>query len=175
MNTTRKSNARFSPIFTTVSLLALAAILLSACSFGGVSFLPGSVAVSITLTEDMLNRNLTSHGVSRLDGDCTIHLTEVELHDGYIRYFGYRDRWFAPDIPGSFDMSLSSQNGALKAEITAVDMPGLSLESRCVEQTNKEMVQAFTNMIEDSQGSLYFEEVSVDENALQIKVKVNLD
>ena len=175
MNTTRKSNARFSPVFTAVSLLAAAAILLSACSFGSVSFLPGSVAVSITLTEDMLNRDLTSHGVSRFDGDCTIHLTGVELHDGYIRYFGYRDRWFGPDVPGSFDMSLSSQNGALKAEITAVDMPGLSLESRCVEHANNEMVQAFTSMIEDSHGGLYFEEVSVDENALRMKIKVNLD
>jgi len=184
------TNTRKSPVLIAVTLLAVTALFLSACSFGSVDIYPGSVTVDIALTEEMLNEGLPSHGWHGWHGvdlhdvidnvktpnDCEMTtLTGIELHDGFIRFVGTIDQAKGPDVPATIDLSLSAENGALKAEIISVDMPGLTLQSPCIAEANHDMAVAFTEMVVDTHGELLFKEVVVEEGVWRMKVQVYID
>jgi hypothetical protein len=184
------TNTHKTPVLIAVTLLAVTALFLSACSFGRLDINPGSVTVDIALTEKMLNEGLPSHGWRGwygvdlhdvIDGlkttdDCEMTtLTGIELHDGFIRFVGTIDQANGPDAPAAIDLNLSAENGALKAEITSVDMPGLTLKSPCIAEANHDMAAAFTKMVVDVHGELLFKEVVVEEGVWRMKVQVNID
>jgi hypothetical protein len=147
-NQMMKTNSKTSFAFV-ASLLAVFALGLSACTH----FHP-SGRISQTV-------------------DVTIH--EAEMHDGFVRFVGTKGQPDGSRLAGSFDLSLSAVDGALKAEIVAVDMPGVDLNDRCIVEANHEMEEEFTHMAGDMDGEVQFQEVVVEEGALRMKIKVDVE
>jgi hypothetical protein len=173
------------PILLVAGLLALMALTTLACSFSGAGVSELSPVVDITLTEDMLD---WATGMADFqydgpfggwyvpyhnDGPCEgllEEVTRIEMHDGYMRFIGRKD-----GAAGSFDLSLGAENGALKAQIVAVDIPGIELGDEVVAEINRELEEELTEVVRDTQGDVQFEKVEVTENGLRMKVKVDLD
>lgn len=170
------THSRKNPIFLVVSLAMLALTTL-ACSFGGVRMRPHSPVVNITIYEEELNWFSLETGVNA-GGNCD-HLidevTRIELHDGFIRFIGEVYQEDGTDVNGSLDLSLGAENGQLKAEVIAVDIPGMDLNHYCIVRANRRLESAFKQMFSDTQGEILFKEVNVEEDYLKMKLQVNLD
>jgi len=173
------------PILLVAGLLALMALTTLACSFSGVGVSKLSPVVDITLTDDMLGwaagvedfHNVGPSGGWYIpfhnDGEwegLLDEVTRIEMHDGYLRFVGRKDR-----EAGSFDLSLGAVDGALKAEVVAVDIPGIELSSPVVVEANRELERALTEVVADLQGDVIFKEVEVKEGSWRMKVQVDLD
>jgi hypothetical protein len=197
MNTQTHKN----PVLLIIAMLAMTVLITSACSFSNVKvYTPAPVVVDVTLYEDQFNDFSMNDGVRVTDGYTVhftdhygvyltkndgIHLTDhchvldratrVELHDGYIRFVGTNLQPDGSEVEGSLDLSLTAENAQLKAEIFAVDIPGIDLNNRCVVESNEEMEYAFTHMLDYSPGEVMFKEVTVEEGVLRMKIQVNLN
>ena len=197
MNTQTHKN----PVLLIIAVLVMTALISSACSFSNVQvYTPAPVVVDITLYEDQFNGFSKNDGVRVTDG-YTVHFTEpfgvyltkndgvhltddcqvldratrVELHDGYIRFVGTKLQPDGSEVEGSLDLSMTAENGQLKAKVIAVDIPGIDLNNRCVVESNEEMEYAFTHMLDYTPGDVMFKEVKVEEGVLRMKIQVNLD
>ena len=179
MNTQKKS------ILMVAGLLALLALSSIACSFSGGGARTFSPVVDVVLTEDMLDwasgkADFQNGGLPggwyvpfHNDGpyeELLDEYTRIELHDGFLRFLGSKD-----GQAGSFDLSMGAEDGALKAQVVAVDIPGLELDDSLVAQVNREIEQALTEMVRDTQGEVEFKKVEVREGTLRMKVKVYID
>jgi hypothetical protein len=188
MNTqTRKNHVLF-----IVITLAMLAIVSSACSFhtgmvGGVS-----QVVDITLDEEQLNQAEPTLNINGYDfkGNLakpafTIHrhnfwdgllvdVSRIELHDGYLRFLGTHIQPDGSRVDGSIDLSLGAENGRLVASIIAMDIPGIELNDPIVIEINEDLEADLSPMDFDSHASVYFKEVKVTENALCMKIKVDV-
>jgi hypothetical protein len=190
------------PVLLIVAMLAMTVLITSACSFSNVKvYTPSPVVVDITLYEDEFNDlsmndgvhltdhysvHFTEHYGVYLSTNEGVHLTDhcqpvldratrVELHDGYIRFVGTKLQPDGSEVEGSLDLSLTAENGQLKAKIFAVDIPGVDLNNRCITESNKELEYAFTHMLDYTPGEVVFQEVTVEEGVLRMKIQVNVN
>jgi hypothetical protein len=165
------------PILVIVLFITAIALTSLACSFNPVRISPIHISpisptIDITLPQDLFDR-ASQKADFHADGtfeNLLDRITRVELHDGYIRFIGENDR-----VQGSVDLSITAEDGALKAEVIAIDIPGLALGDEVVTAANQELEEAFTDMVEDSNGKVIFKEVSVVEGGLRLKIQVNID
>ena len=189
------------PVLLIIAVLAMTALISSACSFSNVQvYTSAPVVVDITLYEDQFNGFSMNDGVRVNDG-YTVHFTEpfgvhfhkndgihltdhchvldhatrIELHDGYIRFVGTKLQPDGSEVEGSVDLSLTAENAQLKAKVFAVDIPGIDLNNRCVVESNEEMEYAFTHMLDYTPGDVMFKEVKVEEGVLRMKIQVNIN
>jgi hypothetical protein len=87
-----------------------------------------------------------------------------------IRVFGTRTQ-NGNTVEGSFDVNTVLDQGALKASITALNIPGLNMDSPIIQQINNELSAAFGEQISQQQeGSI--SSVQVTEDALNIVIEV---
>lgn len=181
------------PVLLIVAMLAMTVLITSACSFSNVKvYTPSPVVVDITLYEDEFNDlsmndgiHLTDHYGVYFSTNDGIHLTDqchvldrttrVELHDGYIHFVGTKLQPDGSEVKGSLDLSLTAENAQLKAKILAVDIPGVDLNNRCVTESNKELEYAFSHMLDYTPGEVLFQEVTVEEGVLRMKIQVNVN
>lgn len=167
-----------SPVRLSIVLLLIVAFSTTACSLHGVRVDTISpIAVDIVIDEGGFYR-FPGHDGLHLTDQCRYlldHITRVEFHDGYIRYLGTKVQPGGVEVQGSLDLSMTAENGQLKATITAVDIPGIDLTDRCIVDANQKMEEAFTEMVFDTHGEVVFNEVTVEEGALRMKIQVNLD
>ena len=165
------------PIFIVALFIAALTLTSLACSFNPVRvspihISPMSPTIDITLPQSLFDRasQKADFHVGGTFEDLLDQITQVELHDGYIRFIGENG-----SQAGSFDLSLTAEDGALKAEVIAVDIPGFGLGDEVVTEANQEMEEAFTDMVADSNGEVVFKEVTVVEGGLRMKIQVNID
>jgi hypothetical protein len=177
--TTLKSSILF------VAVLAMV-IFTSACSFPGVMVSPGTVYVDgvrvspetvyvdVTLLEDEFNQG-SLIGDHHMGHPC-VHLldtfTRVEIHEGFMRYFGTKHQPGRSEVEGSFDLVLAAENGVLKAEIIAVNIPGIDLDDHIVLEVNRELEDELTHMVYHTDGVVYFDEVVLREGEMDLKLHV---
>jgi hypothetical protein len=165
------------PILVVVLFIAAIALTSLACSFNPVKISPIHISpisptIDITLPQDLFDRasqKADFHSGGTFE-NLLDHITRVELHDGYIRFIGENNQ-----VQGSFDLSLTAEDGALKAEVVAANIPGLDIGDEVVTAANQELEEAFTDMVQDSNGEVVFKEVSVVEGGLRLKIQVNID
>ena len=198
MNTQTHKN----PVLLIIAVLVMTALISSACSFSNVQvYTPAPVVVDVTLYEDQFNGFSKNDSVRVTDG-YTVHFTEpfgvyftkndgihltdhcqnvldhatrVELHDGYIRFVGTKLQPDGSEVEGSLDLSLTAENGQLKAKVFAVDIPGIDINNLCVVESNEELEYAFTHMLDYTPGDVMFKEVTVEEGVLRMKIQVNIN
>jgi hypothetical protein len=173
------------PVLLIAGLLALMALTTLACSFSGAGVSKLSPVVDISWTDELLGwaegaadfRNVSQSGDWYIpfhnDGEwegLLDQVTHIEMHDGYLRFVGSKDR-----EAGSFDLSLGAVDGALKAKIVAVDIPGIEMSSPVVVEANRELERALTEVAADLRGEVIFKEFEVTEGSWKMKVQVDLD
>jgi hypothetical protein len=165
------------PYLLIALLLAFVALTSLACSFQPftmkpITISPISPTFDITLPGDLFDR-LSQRTYFHVGGsleNLLDRVNRVELHDGFIRFYGENDR-----LEGSFDLSLTAEDGAFKAEVIAVDIPGRELNDTVVARANQELEEAFTEMVEESNGEVVFQEVTIAEGGLRLKFQINTD
>jgi hypothetical protein len=164
------------PVLFVVISLTMLALLTLACS----SLTPGhgeiSQVVDITLDEQMFNYSSPTFKVDNhvFWEDLDVDINRLELHDGYLRFLGTRILPDGSAADCSIDLSLGAENGMLTARIIAVDIPGLELSDPAVVEINQEMEATLSLNGFDPDAVILFKEVAVTEDALRIKVQVDI-
>lgn len=171
-----KPQTRKFPAFFAVLSLALLAFITSAC----LPFSPRlgeiSQVVDITLDEELFSQsspNFTVNGHNFWE-DLDVDVDRLELHEGYLRFLGTQSMPDGSLADCSIDMQLGAVNGMLTARIIALDIPGTLLGDKKVVVINQYLkaylsLEGFT-----PRAGIRFDEVEVLEDALRIKVQVNI-
>ena len=160
-------------------ILSVAAVVLLvslACSIGGLTFNGNAATLDVKLTEEnlkMLVERAADASASVDDNSLLEHLTDIELHDGFMRLFGTQTVNSTP-VDGSLDVSLGASNGMLQAEIIAVDFPGLDMNDPRVQQANETIARELTKIVNETSGEVTFQKAEVREDALYLTVQVKL-
>ncbi len=170
-----KSNTRKQPVFFIIAMLAALALSSLACSMSGVTLSNNSALIDITLNQDEINRFLNRAEVHQdFSGDRLLDkVTSVEMHDGFIRVFGYANQSDGSRVDGSFDVSFAAENDLLKVQIIDVNMPGIELNDARIVKANQEITDGLTESVRDSNGDVKYKEASVKDGVLKMKVQVN--
>jgi hypothetical protein len=159
-----------------VVLLAVILLAVSACSHMDVTINPEDLQLSITLRQQDFDPWLENTEFSMYVDD--LHLldviTSLELHDGFIRYLGYI---ILPDrsiIRGSYDVSITAEDGGLKTRIIAMDIPGMKMDDTWIARQNYQLEREFRRMVAHADEDVYFESVQLDESMMTLKLHVHL-
>ena len=157
-------------------LAVLSFLLLAVVGCGPLNFGLNSRAVTITidLDEGILNRLLSEaqNQVTAVNGEALLaEISQIDFQaPDTIRVFGSRNQNGSP-IEGSFDVQTLLDQGALKVNISAVNIPGYSLDSPAIQQINNELSKAFTEQINQQQEGA-ISSVQVTEDALSLVIEV---
>lgn len=157
-------------------LVVLSFLLLAVVGCGPLNFGINSRAVTITidLDEGILNRLLSEaqNKVVAVNGEALLaEISQIDFQaPDTIRVFGSRNQ-NGSTIEGSFDVQTLLDQGALKVNISAVNIPGYSLDSPAIQQINNELSKAFTEQINQQQEGA-ISSVQVTEDALSLVIEV---
>ena len=164
------------PLLIITIFIAVLALTSLACSSNPVRISPIHISpisptIDITLPQSLFDKasQKSDFHMSGTFENLLDRITSVELHDGYIRFIGENG-----SVEGSFDLSLTAEDGMLKAEVISIDIPGFELGDEVVTEANQELEEAFTDMVADSHGEVVFKEVTVVEGGLRLKIQVNI-
>jgi hypothetical protein len=172
-----KSQTRKSPVLFVVLSLAILALATTACSYHH-PLQMGELhqVVDISLDEELFHDAQPGFTIHDHDfwEDLDVDVDRMELHDGYLRFLGTKLMPDGSRANCSIDVVLGAQNGDLTANIIAVDIPGMELTDPKVVAINQEMeVEVSLNDL-DPDATILFQDVEVTEDALRIKVQVNI-
>lgn len=157
-------------------LVVLAFLLLAVVGCGPLNFGLNSRAVTITvnLDEGILNRLLSEaqSQVTAVSGEALLaEISNIDFQaPDTIRVFGSHNQ-NGSNVEGNFDVKTVLDQGALKVNISAVNIPGYSLDSPAIQQINNELSKAFTEQISQQQEGA-ISSVQVTEDALSLVVEV---
>lgn len=159
------------------TLLALVSFLLLALvGCGPLNFGLNSRAVTITvkLDEGILNRLLSEaqSQVTAVNGQALLaEISQIDFQaPDTIRVFGSHNQ-NGSTVEGSFDVQTLLDQGALKVNISAVNIPGYTLDSPAIQQINNELSKAFTEQINQQQEGA-ISSVQVTEDAVNLVIEV---
>lgn len=166
----------FNSKITVFAILAMVLLTTMACSMGGINFNGNKAVIDVTLTQNQINSWLQNpEGDVTVSGEKLLNkITSIELHDGFIRVFGEAEQSDGTSVPGSFDMSVGTENDALKIQIIAVDIPVVTLDDPRIVKANAEMATELARSVNESNGEVLFKEASVTEAGLKLKLEVKL-
>ncbi len=159
-----------------IVLMALAMLLATlACSFTGSLNTGKDLNVNVSLKESDIN-HILENSTSKLDqkDDLLDKIDHVDLKDGVIQVFGTYERDGATK-EGSYNVSLSAENGQLMAKIVEVNIEGITLDSSQVTKINDELSKDLSQAASENQGKVEFTKVEVTDDAVNISVKVILN
>ncbi len=98
-------------------------------------------------------------------------ITSIDMQPGLIRMFGTYTNSSGSSVPGSVDLTISAKDGALDAEITAVDIAGLDIDHPRVTRVNDVMSDAFADEASDDD-EVEFVKVDIAEDGMEITIRV---
>jgi len=157
-------------------VVALLIVMLTVVGCGPLNFGINTRAVTITvnLDEGTLNTLLTQvqESVIAVNGEALLgKIDRIDfIEPDTIRVFGTRTQ-NGNTVEGSFDVNTVLDQGALKASITALNIPGLNMDSPIIQQINNELSAAFGEQISQQQEGT-ISGVQVTEDALNIVIEV---
>ena len=167
---------KFQALFAFMSLVLLA-IVTSACAFVPYHVGDFSQDITVTLDEEMLTQSEPTFKIHDHNfwEELDVDVDRLELHDGYIRFLGTKVMPDGSLADCSIDVSLGAENGALTAEIIAVDIPGVSVSDSPVVEINQDMEVLLHLNVYDPTSKVEFQEVEVTEDALQITIEATIN
>jgi len=158
-------------LFTAIALVML---VLTGCGPLNFGINTRAVTITINLDEAILNTLLTQaqESVVAINGDTLLgEITNIDFQaPDTIRVFGTRNQGGSP-VEGSFDAQLLLEQGALNVGISAVNIPGIELDSPVIQQINSELSRAFTEQINQQQEGA-ISSVTVTEDAVALVIEV---
>jgi len=156
--------------------VALLVVMLTIVGCGPLNFGINTRAVTITvnLDEGMLNPLLSQvqDSVVAVNGEALLgKIDRIDfIEPDTIRVFGTRIQ-NGNTVEGSFDVNTVLDQGALSASISALTIPGLTMDSPVIQQINNELSAAFSEQISQQQEGT-ISSVQVTEDALNIVIEV---
>lgn len=155
------------------SLLLVLALATTACGLMTVSTEGGELTITVNLSESQANR-LISNVFTTNDGDDFLftEISSVDLIEPNIMRIAGAT---ADGVSGTYDLTIDVVDEAIKIEVVAVDVPGVTLDDPRVQAANDELEQAFLNSARDDGGEGGVAEVAVvaDELVFTIKAPLN--
>jgi hypothetical protein len=169
------TSMKFNRTILGAALVALFILLTaSACTFTGVPVPHGnSMDIQATLNESDVNTLLSdSHNhVQDKSHDLLDQITSVDMQDGLIRVYGTRTNR-GETVSGSYDVTLKAEDGALKAQIVAVNIPGMSLDDPRVQNANQEIARSLSRSAAENRDNVTFTSVKITDSAMQVNLSV---
>jgi hypothetical protein len=169
---TRKTRLLFvAALLTTVAFAA------TACSRPGVSLGPITRVVDVTIDQAQFDQ-AGSHYTVGLTGPydrLLDEVTRVEIHEGFVRYAGFKMQPDGSKVPGSFDVSVGAQDGAFQAEVVAVSIPGVTMADPGIVEANRRLAAELGQMSAADQAEVQFLEVTAREGVLNMKIRVRIE
>ncbi len=133
----------------------------------------GSATIVVPLTESDVNQIIQNTTITSGPDDLLVEVSSVDMQEGFIRIHGTYEREDGTSVPGSCDLSLTTQDGALKAEIVAVSIAGIDLQDERITRINDELTKAFAAAASASDsGEVEFTSVTITEDKLTLAIKV---
>ncbi len=155
-----------------VMILALA-LISAACGVMSVSTEGGELTINVNLNESQANR-LIGNVFTSNDGDDFLftEIASVDLIEPNImRVSGST----ADGVSGTYDLTIDVVDEAVKIEVVAVDVPGVTLDDPRVQAANDELAQAFLDSArsDGERGGVADVAVVADELIFTIKAPLN--
>lgn len=155
-----------------VMILALA-VISAACGVMSVSTEGGELTINVNLNESQANR-LIGNVFTSNEGDDFLftEIASVDLIEPNImRVSGST----ADGVSGTYDLTIDVVDEAVKIEVVAVDVPGVTLDDPRVQAANDELAQAFLDSARSDGESGGVADVAVvaDELIFTIKAPLN--
>jgi hypothetical protein len=165
------NNQRYNNILMVLAVLVLASL---SCSFFGVNLQTRTANITVTLHEDDINRLMINSNENLDDNDVLLRkVTGIDMNEGYRRVSGTYEKANGSEATGSYDLAVRAEEGALKAEITGVDIEGVELGDRRISRLNEELSESLARSARESKGEVEFESVEITDDALTIRVKTH--
>ena len=161
----------------TISLsIALLALTLAACGLG-VNVKQdeqGNTIVDVSLPESVVNQILQG-AVTNTSGDSSDEILDeidnVDMKPGIITVTGKRTMPDGTKANGTFDLSLTAENGQLKASVSNIHIEGTEVTQETVNQINERIASALAQSASKDDRS-EITSVSITDNALQMVVTI---
>jgi len=159
-------------LFVAVMILALA-LVSTACGVMSVSTEGGELTINVNLSESQANR-LIGNVITSNEGDDFLftEISSVDLIEPNImRVSGST----ADGASGTYDLTIDVVDEAIKIEVVAVDVPGVTLDDPRVQAANEELAQAFLDSArsDGEDGGVADVAVVADELIFTIKAPLN--
>lgn len=156
-----------------IAVLILALALVSAaCGMTSFSTEGGELAITVNLSASRINRLMNNVYMSN-DGDEFLftEITDVALVEpNVLRVSGST----ADGATGTYDMTIGVVDEAIKLEVVAVDVPGVTMDDPRVQAANDELEQAFLDGARsEGDGGVTNVAVVGDELVFTIKAPLN--
>jgi hypothetical protein len=148
----------------------LIAALATACGTS-ISIDDDSLEITVPLSESAVNRLLRYSFVDQDDDNLLDDITSIDMQPGLIRMYGTYTNSDGSTVPGSADVTMSAKDGALNAEITAVDIAGLDIDHPRVTHINDVLAEAFGDEASDND-DVEFVSVDITEDGMEITIRV---
>ncbi len=170
-----QTQTRKTPFLAVAAFLAVLLLTSLACSLGSLTVGQHSATLDVHLNEDQVNQFFENVEVDNRPDRYSLldKITRVEMHDGFLRVFGTDTRSDGSVVSGYFDASLAAEDDLLKVQIIGVDVPGVELSDPRILEANQRLAEELSRAATAPEGEVQFQEASVSEGALNMKVQVN--
>jgi hypothetical protein len=153
----------------------LLAILLAACGVGLniKQDAQGNTVLDVSLPESVVNPILQGAVVDNSGSSNTIldEIDSVDMKPGIITVTGKRTLPDGTKANGTFDLSLSTENGQLKASVSNIHIEGTEVTQETLNQINERIASALSKSASNDDKS-EITSVNITDNALQFVVTI---
>lgn len=172
MNT--QSHRSSLPVFVLFVMALLLAT--TACSIFTPRLGQFSQVVEISLDEQLFRESQPSFKVHNHDfwQDLDVDVDRMELHDGFIRFLGTQRQADGTRQACTIDVQMGAEDGMLTARVISLDIPGMKVTDPVVVSINRDMQAMLSLETYDSHAEVLFQEIEVTEDALRLKILVNV-
>ena len=134
----------------------------------------GNTVLDVSLPESMVNSILQGAVVSEGAGDSDAILTQIDSVDmkpGLISVAGKRTLPDGTTVNGTFDLSLSAENGQLRASVSNVQIGGGAVSQESINQINERIARSLAQSASQNDQS-QISSVNITDGALQFVVTI---
>jgi hypothetical protein len=151
----------------------LAALALTACRRGEITSVErnpeGGVTVTARLTEADVNAAINE--ALEITGNPLLRNPQVDLQNGLIVVSGEHVRRDGNGtVSGSFNVTLTAQNGALLAQVSNLNIEGFDVADERLATFNQRLVNAFTNRANRENRQVTVDSVTITNDAIEITI-----
>ena len=162
-----------------IGMLVLGAgLLLSACGIGLniKTDAQGNTVLDVSLEESVVNRILqqavnNAENSSNNQNGWLNQIDSVDMKPGLIIVTGQRISPDGTKTPGSFDLTLSAENGQLKASVSNVQLQGVEVSQEQINQINERIASELSKAASNSENA-EITSVNITDNALQFAITI---
>jgi hypothetical protein len=132
----------------------------------------GDTVIEVGVPESVVNtilREAVSSGDT--ENDLLTTITGVDMKTGLITVTGTRRLADGTEAPGSFDLALGTENGALTATVSNVQIQGYEFTEEQVAQLNTRIAQSLSASASDNDSS-EINSVAITDNSIQFVITV---